>query len=288
MDFIKAFFKFFSDAELTLASKAMTILLFLGVILIADNIIGFSFYYNHNQKINQLQKIEEIKLKTADSVLIAFLNKEGRTIMERKNIFGIFVSLFSSKKIDIPEVALTNQAFNVGYGRLYTSKDTIYSENPFIIKKNTASKGIIYADSVRSFFNIPEDTILARKPSANIAKIDSTTSNQKDLSKSPKTEVSRSSFWHTVSSSYLFLTILLFLLIIPIFQKPFKWDVFIGCFIMALFMGGVIWVNQLVFKQIPIINNKPWMNYLVNFTIQSILLIIIIYGISNANQKKKK
>jgi len=60
MDFISPIIHFLTDGSKRLSTKAMLVISFILLILLLDNIFGFSFYYNNDKKINQIKELNFI------------------------------------------------------------------------------------------------------------------------------------------------------------------------------------------------------------------------------------
>jgi hypothetical protein len=70
---------------------------------------------------------------------------------------------------------------------------------------------------------------------------------------------------------------------VPFAEKSFSWSTMTGMILFMVLDAGVIWLNQYLYSLIPVIINKPWINYLLNFIIHTSFVSWIIW-ISN---KKK-
>ncbi len=94
--------------------------------------------------------------------------------------------------------------------------------------------------------------------------------------------ISRNQFWHTVSSS-LFWIIWLFifslmLLILPFTLKKDKLGAIVGMIVGIGAMVLLIWLTQWLFGLIPILFNRPWINYTIQFIINLIPISLLTYG----------
>ncbi len=91
--------------------------------------------------------------------------------------------------------------------------------------------------------------------------------------------ISRNQFWHTVSSS-LFWIIWLFifslmLLILPFTLKKDKLGAIVGMIVGIGAMVLLIWLTQWLFGLIPILFNRPWINYTIQFIINLIPISLL-------------
>jgi len=98
----------------------------------------------------------------------------------------------------------------------------------------------------------------------------------------PILKVQRNQFLHTVSSS-LFWIIWLFILLIMLLVLPFtlkkdKLGAIFGMIIGIGIMALLIWITQWLFGLIPIILNRPWINYTIQFIINLIPISLLTYG----------
>ncbi len=96
----------------------------------------------------------------------------------------------------------------------------------------------------------------------------------------------RSVFWMVLSSNYLLIIILPFLIFLPIYNKQTRTGTGILGWFASLVMFGAIgslvtWISY----QIPIFWNNPIWNYILNFSIHTLFLILII-KIGNEQNKK--
>lgn len=105
MDIFKDIFNFFIDKDYSFASKFVGLLVFLILLFSVDNFLGFSFYYSTNQKISQLKSIEELKNTCGSNIeLVKVLEKTEQEIINRQNVFDIFIGLFSRDSFDNEKV----------------------------------------------------------------------------------------------------------------------------------------------------------------------------------------
>lgn len=273
MEFLKEIFKFFIAKEYSFTSKFLGILTLILTLFFIDNILGFSFYYSSRQKISQLSEIEKLKKEcVSNNDLIEFINKSEKKIISRKNIIEIFFNLFSKEQFD-EDIKTSNVVRDTVYLTKYDTikvKDLVYTpwyNQSFdsIISKATKEKASQQAI-------IKKDTVLQ-------AEIGS-------LNKVKQVEIknSRSRIWHTLTSSYLLILLMCFMPIVPFIEKPFNWGMVVGILIISIFIAGLIWFNQYLYGLIPVILNRPWINYCLNFIIHSSSLILII----SISKKSKK
>jgi len=281
MDFFREIFRFFIAKEYSFTSKFLGILIVIATLFFVDNILGFSFYYSNNQKINQLKNIETLKKDcTNNKYLLEILNETEEEILNRRNIVEIFFNLFSREQFDE-----NNQI------------STIKTDTVFIIKYDTI---IQIRDSSFLFWNFHIfDTVgdLRINKAHNLNNLKDLDSLKGDFDDSLKVEdlglkqndevimkKSRSRIWHTLTSSYLLIIVMLFLPFVPFTQKPFDWTMVIGMWIGSILIAGLVWLNQYLFGLIPVILNRPWINYLINFLISTSFWVWI--GIRSEKKKK--
>lgn len=289
MDIIKEIFKFFIAKEYSFASKFVSLIVFALVIISIDNLIGFSFYYGTNQKINQLKNIENLKNECkGNEKLIKELNVTENEILARKNILQNFFELFSKEPFD-------KEVLN-----LDENKDTIYitKYDTIIITINKFFPKWHFEryDSVANVYDrTKQREVLVLKDTISLMKKDSSIKNQTDSvhskfsnlkNQSREAIKSRSKIWHTISSSCLLIIIFILLPFIPFAEKKYNWNTFVGAIIFMLFDAGIIWLSQFLFGLIPVILNRPWINYSVNFVVSSLfwtIILILIFGDKKTN-----
>ena len=91
---------------------------------------------------------------------------------------------------------------------------------------------------------------------------------------------SRSWSWHTITSSYFIIFIMIVLPFLPFTQKPISWNMMIGMLIISVVLAGLVWLNQYLHGLIPVILNRPWINYGINFIIHTGIIRIWLGSIS--------
>jgi len=136
MSYIDHFTAFLFDENRRLSSKAAVVVFVFLAILLIDNILGFSYYFNTDKKIEQVQKLNYIiKDATSDSNTKAFALQLRSEIIDRENVILQTFSFFRNIKwkssrnaqISIPkETDKTNESvirnnfwFNISAGGLY-------------------------------------------------------------------------------------------------------------------------------------------------------------------------
>ncbi|MDX6748129.1 hypothetical protein SHK09_15130 [Polaribacter sp. PL03] len=102
----------------------------------------------------------------------------------------------------------------------------------------------------------------------------------KPANNTPKTTTKkpiRSIYWMSITSNYLLVIILPFLLLIPLFSKDGRTSNAIVGWFASLIMFGIIGsITTWISYQIPLILNNPIYNYAMNFSIHTLFWIIII------------
>jgi len=278
MDLFKEIFKFFTDKEYSFTSKFVGIIILFTILFIFDNILGFSFYYSNNQKINQLKTIENLKRDCPNNLeLINILDDLEDKIIKRKDLVETFLNLFSKEKFDAKTRASTLAEHDTIYVLKYDTVDRQKNQINEDWKQfylDTALLKRIYKNnySLNQRITPKENNPINKESNVKIKKENRTTIN------------SRSRIWHTLSSSYFLIALMIFLPLIPLTLKPINWGMFIGMIFFSIICAGLIWLNQFLFGLIPVIRNTPWINYVVNFLIHTSTLMFIGYYY---NGKKK-
>jgi heme/copper-type cytochrome/quinol oxidase subunit 4 len=194
-----------------------------------------------------LTNIENLKNDCVDNAeLLIVLDDIEKTIINRKNVFESFFDLFKSDKIDLKQPEIVVRV------------DTVYIEI-----KDT----IVIGDTIEIIPTITEKQNEIRENIATDKK-------------------SRSQLWHTISSSFLFIIVLLILPFIPFTQKKIDWNLILGVIILMIPIAGLIWLYQFLLGLIPVILDKPWINYILNFVIHIFSLLLIIGFFVSISQKK--
>jgi hypothetical protein len=102
----------------------------------------------------------------------------------------------------------------------------------------------------------------------------------------PNVGVIKNPYLHFIFSN---LILIIFVLMIPFFSVNKETNAFgiIAVFVIIYIIGGLVCLLiSYLMNLIPIILNRPWLNYILDFLIQLILWLILIFG-SNKMQKKK-
>ena len=102
----------------------------------------------------------------------------------------------------------------------------------------------------------------------------------------------RNQLWHTVTSSLLWIILLMLLLpvliLAPFFAQKDKAAIIVGIVLGLGVLVFLIWVTQLLFGLIPIILNRAYINYIIQLAINSIPIISLTIGSIKEHRNKKK
>lgn len=103
-------------------------------------------------------------------------------------------------------------------------------------------------------------------------------------------EVERNQMWHTITSSLLWIILLvllsLFLIFAPFLVEKDKLAMVLGAIIGIGVIVFFIWITQWIFGLIPVILNRAYINYTLQLIIN--LIPIIVWIIASIKEKKKK
>ncbi len=261
MDILNELFKYLTDSKSSVPSKIVGVIVIIIAILFIDNYLGFSFYYDNEQKITQISQIELMKKGCDNPEMIKFLNETEYNILDRKNIIDNFLSLFSKDPLD-----------NKRQFKSDTLRIVIYDTIKIV---QLPSTNLFLNDSI--YYNdILQDTInLGYIDSPN--KVDSCDSNVQiinNVSNETKTVDTRSKLWNTLSSSWLLVLLMIFMPFMFFIQNARSWGLAISVIISIGFIICLIWLNQMLFGLIPILY-KPWVNYILNFVVSTTFWIIL-------------
>jgi len=98
MSYIDHFTEFLFDEDKRLSSKAAVVVFIILAIIFVDNILGFSYSFSSDKKIEQVQKLNLIlRDSTTDSTTKVFALNLRSQIIERKNIVNQTLSFFRGK-----------------------------------------------------------------------------------------------------------------------------------------------------------------------------------------------
>lgn len=102
----------------------------------------------------------------------------------------------------------------------------------------------------------------------------------------------RNQLWHTLTSSLLWIILLMlllpFLLFAPFFAKKDKAAIIVGIVLGLGFLVFLIWITQFIFGLIPIILDRAYINYTIQLVINLIPIIILTIGSIKEHTAKKK
>lgn len=273
MDFFRDLLKFFTDKEYSFASKFLGVLIVAFSVFLINNLLGFSFYYSNNQKITQLKNIEEIKKSCTNAKLLNTLEMTENKIINRKDVLDAFLSIFSKDSFDLRTTSINHYQDTI----IVIKHDTIklfYDVDSMLIDKSLTTdykiKRLFVGDSLNLAVNTSIDTTLHYSQAIK-SKYES------------KVIKSRSNIWHTISSSYILILIIVIVLMTPFFQDKFSWSLIVGVFSFILIDAGLIWLNQYLFSLIPVILNEPIINYILNFLVHTIFWAVIIKQLAKKN-----
>lgn len=287
LDAFKHILNFFLGKDYSVGSKFLMFVLIILVLLLLNNLFGFTFYYESNQKISLIRNIEELK-KTdpIDDKLTEFLKKKENEIIERKNLVDEFISLFSRedfKPNTEPDNLISNEI-----------RDTVYILQIPKIYRDSSNYKSIPIPSSDSFisssvscdhdfeFGIDWNSLVKRDSVYEIKRIGS------ELEQNTEKQY-RSKLWHTVTSSILFIILTLFVLILLLVfpfvtEKKDRFNTVVGLLAALPFLAFWIWLFQWLLGFIPVINNSPWINYLINISVNALILL----GVSFYFSRKEK
>ncbi|WP_319502145.1 hypothetical protein [uncultured Draconibacterium sp.] len=270
-------------------SKGSRIILFVVIVMIAllfDNLFGFTFYYELRQKTALVKEFENLKEQRPDNnVLIEFIDEAEQKVIERKNIINGFVELFSREDFK-PDVGAHRPDRVPGKDiTQYLILDSISSgENSGSLTDST----FLLGDSVYSYefrVGVNWDSILDNncQPEKNVVLAHSTNERIRY----------RSRLWHTVTSGILIITLAIFafilMLFVPFYMKEGnKLSAFIGLFMVFPFLALWLWLFQWLLGFIPVINNMPWINYLVNVVVNIFIVVVITIYFQRKERKKEQ
>ena len=109
MDVFSSIFEFLADKSKQLSSKAALIISFLVILILADNIFGYTYFNTNNKKIEQVKEINEVLKDTSLPENIKnYFTALRQNVIDHKNIknylsdFFTNISFTNSKNIKTP------------------------------------------------------------------------------------------------------------------------------------------------------------------------------------------
>lgn len=248
MDILSTVLNFFKSKDFSPASKIIGCIIAVSLIFLIDNQLGFSFSYRNGRMISALTEIENLKQKSQSDSNLIQYLNEKETRIINRR-------------------TLFEQVIN-----LFSNSDLKVDD---ILQKGvaTGASGIMI-QSIDSF-SIPK-----LKPTIS--------TTHKVVIKPVIAKRSRSQIWHTLSSSYLFLLLILLFIIVPFVQKDNKKNTLLGCILIIPILLLIVWFNQYLFGLIPVIQNQPLINYSLNFLIHTTSVVVFVGLIGYFVNKKNK
>jgi len=260
MGLFDGFFNFLKDKTLSFSKKSLILFGILLLIFAIDILFGFSFNYSINQRLTQIEKIENLKQNyNLNDTLLSELN-----IIEKKLITRFdYVKMlhFNEKKSKI---------------------DTETCIDTFVVLK-TDSLELIDTSSVGLVANLIDTTNVILDSAINQLEIKQ--KNEKIFKE--KKAKQRNWKWDVISSASLYLLIIVFLLIVPFTQTSNFLEVFAGAIILIAVVSVFGWLSYWLLTSIPILW-KPWINYILNAILHISSVSVIGTILVNQTKKKKK
>ena len=216
MELLNSIFHFFTDKTKGLSYKATLILTTIVLIILIDNTLSFSYYYNTQRKIEQIDGLNKI----------------------------------------LSDTTLTD-----------LEKDKLQNLRHNLIRRTT------WKDRAWKL----------------ISEIKFKSENEENLKEPPKSqkEITRSYFWHYISSGWLFLLLALMMPFIGLKDKNTSLGTTLGILVIVepIFLG-IAWIYAKVFSFIPIIFGDPIYNYILNALM--CLFSVVMFALIGKLQNKKK
>jgi len=280
-EIFKHILDYFRDGSMSISSKIYGFIAIILLFIAIDHFVGFSFYFSKGQKISLLKEIEELKsMNIQNTKLISTLNQDENEIIERKNIAVKFLELFSNESMDSKPKSdlgtiLCPQSID-GYqpnnsGTIKNQSDTSLVFKPYTIHLGSLDSSKYNSSNFINSSQLP-----------NNQKVITQTNEKHQIQ--PKFK-SRSQFWHTITSSFFLIVLMVGTFLVPFNEKQFNWSTIVTVIFMVGALAFFVWLFQYVLGLIPIIFNKPWINYILNFIIQS--FILLFFGLILTFGKKK-
>lgn len=272
-DLILKFFNIFLDKKQSIGKRTILFLFSIGFLILINDFTGFTFYYEIRQQISLIKDIESIKPSTDDELLIEFLKDKEHKIINRKYLITKFWDLFKNEDFK-PSLGDHRPAHSPG--------SAIKSE----IKTDT-TQIILPADSSHNVSEKSHEIIPAYYFQFGI-NWDSIARNDTSIYKTKPTIVSdekpekkyRSNLWHTVTSGFTFILFSILLLLLSPFiifdERKFNVESFFVIILVLPIFALLIWLSQFLLGLIPVMFNKPWINYSLNFIVNILFLLIFI------------
>lgn len=99
-----SFTNFITDSKVKISYKAVTFLFVLFVVLLLNNLMGFTFYYNNHKKLEELSIIAELRSEASLSEESKeHIDKIEIEINQRKDVIdqlsSLFISIFNTKYV---------------------------------------------------------------------------------------------------------------------------------------------------------------------------------------------
>ena len=277
-------FHLFLDKSKSFGFKTALLISILGFLFFIDMTFSITYDIHISNKLNNLEKIHELKVIYKDDSLLLdkFTEIERRTI-ERKH-YTEYLPFYDYSKKTIPKLAesveiQTTKNVNNQPTRLISKNDSIQMEKLFDLKKNKFerldySDYLVFFDSLRNSQQNNTNKIITKTIKYNSKKT---------------VALERSRFWMFLSSNFFFIFIAIIFLFAPVFSK----ESLNGGFLVGWFAFFVVLIGIMLFVYwtaffIPLLFGNPTWNYILNFIIHTVLFVFAIGGLIKAGAKNTK
>ena len=215
MELLNSIFHFFTDKTKGLSHKAALVILSIAILIILDNTLSFSYFFNTQNKIEQVSILNQV---LSDSTLTVEEIEELKNI--RKDI--VFRSTWKDKTWDL----VSKIEFNS-------------------IQKDSTDQVSITIASERSYF------------------------------------------WHFLSSGWIFILVMIVMPFVALSDKKTSISSIVAIIFLAEPMLLLMaWIFAKLFSFIPLLLGDPFYNYIINFFLSNVIILII--SLMNKKEKKKK
>jgi len=243
MDFFAKIFEYFVNREVKISSKFRMVLFVIIIVYLTDNILGFSFYYNVNQKISRISTINE-------------LLKDSTISSEEKNQLD-----------SLRHLVLLHKSFS---DRIFLFINGVFNQDKHpSVTTNTSNIKLINPSNIDL---IIEDTIQNNNTAIGNAKAIKTTTNN-----TINTVSIRNNLLFLISCSWTFLIIILISPTMLFVVKSKITQKFISMFSFIFMFLAFSAFHYWVFGLVPRFGNTWTWNYAFNAIMQIVMIFIYYY-----------
>ena len=278
-EFINPLIDFLTDGSKSIGHRTAILLSSIALLFVIDILFGFTYDIHISNKLTNLQTINTLKeVYKNDSIELKKLDATEIRLLNSKH-YTEWLPFFSYSKgvvraVDTVEVSKIQSIKN---DTIILSKEDSIKIGGFInLQKDSGVN-----DGVFKYLHFYDSISKSQRKLIQTTEVRTIT---QQISKANNNEPSR--IWLFVSANYIFIFLFVILFVYAFFNKQqSRKDSIIGAiamqFILLIIMLCAYWSSLLI----PVINNNPLWNYIINSIVHLIIIIIITRLIIKGSKK---